>query len=37
MTLFDDAWGLAILPFAAAAILSPFAAYIQAKWRRRHS
>lgn len=36
MTPFDPSWGGVALPFAAAAILSPFTAYLLAQWRRRH-
>lgn len=36
MTPFDSTWGVVALLFAAAAILSPFGAYLLAQWRRRH-
>ena len=35
MTLIDPTWGVAVVPFAVAAVLSPFVAYVLAHIRRR--
>ena len=36
MAPFDESWIVVLLPFAAAAVLTPFAAYWFAQWRRNH-
>jgi hypothetical protein len=34
--MFDKDWFVVGIPFACAAMLSPFAAYLLARWRRNH-